>query len=139
MTTYLAVTSSNEARVCKAHRVRALIDRYFWDNDVQAILRDDDDGQSFLSIAGDDWPVVWRMPNDIDPADFVPDWDQDSDEEFDRFLRELAPFLAEPLTIQAIGAETSRYPLAASEWRLKPGSTRVRITSFRRQSALLVS
>ena len=41
--------------------------------------------------------------------------------------------------VQAIGAETSRYPLAASQWRIKPGSARVRITSFRRQSALLVS
>ena len=41
---------------------------------------------------------------------------------FEELLKEIAPFLAEPLTVQSIGAENCRFPLAACEWHVRPGS-----------------
>ena len=65
-----------------------------------------------------------------DRDDFEPDYDVDSLEVFEDFLKELAPFLIEPLTIQAIGAEKCRFPLCAREWHVRPGATEIEETSF---------
>jgi hypothetical protein len=51
-------------------------------------------------------------------------------EGFEDFLREVAPFLAEPLIVQAVGSENCRFPLAACQWLIEPGSKDIRCTGF---------
>lgn len=46
------------------------------------------------------------------------------------FLVALAPYLAEPLLVNAIGHEKCRFPLAACEWRIEPGGSEVHISEL---------
>jgi hypothetical protein len=127
MATFIATTSSNEARLTDADAVKEVLDRYFFDGEVQAAIRYGPDSFCALVVYGYDWPAAWKLP----PGAEEPDWDEDPDDGFDQFLKEIAPFLAEPLTIQAIGAEACRFPLVATEWHIAPGATEVEINGFR--------
>jgi hypothetical protein len=73
------------------------------------------------------------VPIGISRDDFDP-YSSDTYEEgadgFIALLQELALYLEEPLTVQAIGSEKCRYPLSACEWRIEPGSAEVAISEF---------
>jgi hypothetical protein len=132
MATFVATTTSNGAALRDVEAARKLLDRYYWYGDVQAeIVGDDAEGQSYLSVYGHDWPGAWWIPDGVDKDAFVPDEDIDSGTGFEEFLAAIAPLLAEPLTIQAIGFENCRFPLSACEWHVKPGSTEVEVNGFR--------
>ena len=61
---------------------------------------------------------------------YAPDYDEDPDDGFVQFLLDIAPCLAEPLTVQAVGAEKCRFPLSACEWHVRPDSTEVEVQGF---------
>lgn len=131
MTTFIATTASNEALLSDADAVRAVLDRYYLDGDCQPILRQDEDGQSYLSIAGNDWPMAWHIPDGCPAVAFVPDWNEDAEKAFEQLLREIASCLAEPLIIQAVGAQACQFPLAACEWHVCPHASEIQSGGFR--------
>jgi len=96
--------------------------------DVEARISYQGESQPCLVIYGYDWPRTWRIPEGIDPTNFEPDYDQDDG--LEEFFKEVAPYLAEPLTIQAVGSEKCRFPLSACEWHILPGAGNVEINSF---------
>jgi hypothetical protein len=126
MATFIATTSSNEVRVTDADAVQRVLDRYYWDGDIQALL-DGPDSFKALVIFGYAWPAAWQLKEGA----AEPDWDEDSDEGFELFLLDIAPFLAEPLIVQAIGAEHCRFPLVAREWCIRPGDIEIETNGFR--------
>ncbi len=132
MATFNATTASNGAFLKDAAAARRVLDRYYFDGDVEAEIQvDAEQNRPYLSIWGYDWPGAWRIPDGIDKGAFDPDYDDDPSNGFDEFLKEIAPLLAEPLTIQAVGSEKCRFPLAACEWRVGPGATEIEVCGFR--------
>ena len=131
MATFVATTSSNGAGVTDPDAVQKILERYHFDGDLEARIETSrSDGNPYLSIWGYDWPGAFKVPDGVPPDDFEPDYDVDSLEVFEDFLKEVAPFLAEPLTIQAIGAEKCRFPLCAREWHIRPRAVDIEQTSF---------
>jgi hypothetical protein len=132
MATFVATTASNDPALKDADAARSVLDRYLFDGEVQAeIHKDTENGQAYLEIAGYDWPGAWRIPEGVVKDEFEPDYDADPDDGFGNFLREIAPFLAEPLTIQAVGMQNCRFPLSACEWHIRPGATDIEVNCFR--------
>lgn len=132
MATFIATTTSNNPRLKNPKAAQKILDRYIWDGDLQAlIVKDQLDRKSRLALYGYDWPGAWRIPDDVNNEDFEPDYNIDSFDGFEHFLHEIAPFLAEPLTVQAVGFEKCRFPLAAAEWHIKPNSTKITANGFR--------
>lgn len=120
MANFIATTVSNGPRLRDPVGARAVLARYHWEGDLNiTVSNEGHDDKAFLNIYGYEWPTCWRIPDGIDPEDFDPYADDDNEEDFDGFLRDIAPFLAEPLTVQAVGAEKCRFPLAAHEWHVK--------------------
>lgn len=66
------------------------------------------------------------LPADADDYDQI-DWDTDATEEL---LKEIQPYLEEPLVIQCIGQEKLRYPLAAMEIVVPPKSGEILFFQF---------
>ena len=132
MATFVATTASNDPVLGDVDAARRILDRYFFDGDFQAEIQEDgDNGGSYLSICGYDWPGAWKIPDGVAKDGYEPDYELDPDEGFDEFLKEIAPFLAEPLTIQAIGTEKCRFPISACEWHVRPGATEIEVNGFR--------
>jgi hypothetical protein len=127
MATFMAVTSSSSARLRDVEAVRKLLDRYSWDGDVEAKITEMPHGQAHLTICGYDWPSMSRIPEAAEPASF----EDNDDNEFEKFLLEIAPHLAEPLTVQAVGSEKCRSPLCACEWHVVPGGNTLQVNAFR--------
>lgn len=131
MATFIATTACNGPRVTDAEAVKKIMDRYSWDGDTTAgIIADPDDGQPRLTIAGYDWPAAWKVPDGVDRTMYELDYDTDPNVGFEQFLKQVAPFLAEPLTVQAIGFENCRFPLAACKWHVLPGGGAIEIWGF---------
>jgi hypothetical protein len=132
MATFLATTASNGPRLSDPEAAGHVLARYRWDGDTKAAIeRDGADGPPCLALHGDDWPGAWKLPDGMTPERFEPDYDVDSYDGFEQFLRDIARCLAEPLTVQAVGFEGCRFPLAACEWHVRPGGTEVEVTGFR--------
>jgi hypothetical protein len=132
MPTFIAVTACNGPRLSDPEGAQKVIERYCWDGDVVPVIRKDEAGrQSHLALHGYDWPGAWRIPDGVRKAEFEPDYDLDSADGFEEFLKELAPFLAEPLTVQAVGSERCRFPISACEWHVRPRDTVVEVSGFR--------
>ena len=129
MATFVATTASNGARLKDPEAVAKILDRYFWDGDVTASI-ETRDGQAQLEIYGYDWPGAWRIPDGANRDDFEPDYDIDPGDGLEDFLKEVAPYLAEPLTIQSVGSERCRFPLAARELHIRPGETTIEVNGF---------
>jgi hypothetical protein len=122
MADFVAVTASNRPRLKDADTARALVNCYHFDNDLEAeIALEARDGQPRLSVAGYGWPGAWRVPDGVDPLDFTPDYDENSGDGFEDFLHEIAPCLAEPWTVQAVGHTKCRFQLSACAWHVRPG------------------
>lgn len=131
MATFVATTASNSPKLKDPEATQKVLDRYLWDCDIVAVIeKDGPEGPAFLNVYGYDWPSVWKIPDGIERTNFEPDYINDPGEGFEDFRKDIAPFLAEPFTIQAIGAEKCRFPLAACEWRIKPGANTIEVTSF---------
>src|SRR5262245_34369544 len=111
-------TVHNRARLRDQGSAREILGGYLWPGEVQAtILTDPATGHAYLTISGFDWPEACRIPDDVSREEFEPSDDAD---DFEQFLRELAPCLAEPLTVQAVGSEKLLLPLTACEWYVRP-------------------
>ena len=57
-------------------------------------------------------------------------------------MKQIAPFLAEPLVVQSVGFVNCRFPVSACEWRIVPEGTVLEINHFKhslddRQPAVL--
>lgn len=131
MATFLATTASNGPRLRNQEAARQVLERYYWDGDVQALIETDrSDGQAYLALYGYDWPGTWKIPHDVDREAFATDYDDDPDDGFAQFLLDIAPCLAEPLTVQAVGSEKCRFPLSACEWHIQPDGTEVEVQGF---------
>lgn len=105
-----------------------MVDRFTWDEDIKAEIGTHSDGYVHLAVHGHGWPICWKIPEGNDPDDVVRDYGINNLKEF---LTEIAPFLAEPLTIQAIGAEKCRFRLSVAGWHIESGSREIEQTSFK--------
>ena len=131
MTNFVAVTTSNRPRLRDPTAVRAVLDCYALDFDVGAwIETDEGSDREYLIICGEGWPRAPRLSEGVQSMD-VPtsDWDDDP-ADFEQLLKELAPHLAEPLTIQAVTHDDCCFPLLAREWHIEPGNADVRVNGF---------
>lgn len=126
-------TDCNRPRLQDARAVQAIIERHYFDWELEVGIEfDPTDDQQHLTIFGFGWPGAWEMPMDPVPNNWEPDFDGDGIDGFEGFLREVAPHLAEPLTVQAVGSFQCQFPLLACEWHVTPGATEIRINGFRR-------
>jgi hypothetical protein len=125
MDTFWFMTRSNKPRLRDPTRVRQIIGKYWFDFDCAVEVEQGSDGQHRLSIQGDGWPAAWLLPPDMLAEEFYPDFDTSGQEEFAAFLADIAPFLMEPLTVQAIGTADGEFPVSACEWRVEPNSASV--------------
>jgi hypothetical protein len=132
MANFIATTASNGAGLKDLEAVKKILERYVFDGDLTAeIETSQSSGQPYLSIYGYEWPGAFKVPDGVNRDDFEPDYDVEPLDIFEDFLKELAPFLTEPLTIQSVGAEKCRFPLCAREWHIRPGAADVEQTGFR--------
>ena len=109
MGTFLGVTASSGARIKegKVEEVKKLMDKYDFSRGLECKI-----DQGSIYIWGNVWPDLWLKYEDDD--------DQDCKDNFEEFLKELAPFLSENLVIHAIGNEKCVFPLAAMEIKVTP-------------------
>ena len=112
------LTTSNKPRLRDPTQVSQLIAKYWFDFDCSVEIEHDSDGQPRLVVDGDGWPAAWPLPPDTSGEEFCPDFDTSGQEEFTAFLAQIAPFLMEPLVVQAVGTASGEYPLSACEWRV---------------------
>jgi hypothetical protein len=105
MANFDATTASNGAKIKDGTKeaVEAIIDKYIF-NELTVQISD-----KYLEVYGYDWLNVGKDGEDEDDMDFAQE-----------FLEEIAPFLAEPLIIQCVGAEKCRFPLSAMEVKVNP-------------------
>ena len=135
MADFMAVTACSHPKL-KAHkRIETILDRFYVDPDLSiGVGFDEVTGAPQLFLYGYCWPKAWRIPRGVARADFDP---YDSDEYgegadgFVQLLKEIAPCLEEPLTVQAVGSTKCWFPLSACEWHITPGSTQVEMNEFR--------
>ncbi len=131
MATFVATTANNGPRLKDAEAARRVLERYSWDGEIEAVIETDPtNGQAYLALYGYDWPGAWKVPEGEHREEFVPDYDQDAYDGFEEFLRDIAPHLAEPLTVQAVGTEKCRFPLSACEWHVRPSAHEIEINGF---------
>ena len=135
MADFIPVSASNNPRINDHAAVEAVLARYWLDPEFSVgVGFNEDTGEPYLFAYGYVWPEAWKVPEGVSPADFDP-FDGDTYEEgedgFLTLLRELTPYLAEPLTIHSIGSVKCRFPLSATEWHIEPGSRKVKIQQFR--------
>jgi len=128
MPDYFSVTTSNFPRLREPQAVHTLLDHYEFADDVGAWIESDEIGNQCLILCGEGWPRVRRLPQDpeADPIDEL----EATEETFDQLLKELSRYLADPLTVQAVGHDDCCFPFAAREWHVRPGCAKVEINDF---------
>jgi hypothetical protein len=136
MSEFTVVVCSNRPKLNDGAAAQKIIARFSVDRELNFGVRvQRDTGQPYLTLCGYEWPEAWPLPPGTDAADFDPYQDESvyaaGADGFKELLRQLAPFLAEPLTVQAIGNTGMLFPLSACEWRVEPGETDVHVTEFR--------
>jgi hypothetical protein len=138
MSEFTVVVACNRPRLIDLGAAQRVVSRFSVDRELNFGVRvHRDTGQPYLVLCGYKWPDAWPLPEGTDAAGFDPYQDDtvyaQGAEGFKELLRQLAPFLAEPLTVQAVGNTGALFPLVASEWHIEPGATTVNITEFRGQ------
>jgi len=108
MASFRGITACNSAKVNDAGKVKDLMDLYVLTSDVNWKLEN-----GFFTIYGPDTPYV-------ELADLGGDECQDDSDHFEDFLRELAPFLENPLIVQSIGNEKCTFPLMGQSLMVMP-------------------
>jgi hypothetical protein len=136
MSEFTVVVTSNSPKLKDRGAVDKVIARFAVDRELNFGTRvHRDSSQPYLVFWGFEWPEAWPLPAGTAAADFDPYQDENvyaqGADGFKELLRQLAPFLENPLIIQAIGNTGSLFPLSACEWRIEPGASRVEITEFR--------
>ena len=107
---FAGTTASNGARIKegKEEEVKKLLDKYDFSCGLNCQIE-----HGSIEIWGEEWPNLWLKPkNDEENADCT--------DNFEEFLEELSPFLAEDLVIHAVGAEKCIFPLSAMEIKVTP-------------------
>jgi hypothetical protein len=134
MANFTAVTASNGPRLKHFEAVERTIGSYYVDSDFNVgVAFDATTGEPHLFVYGYVWPEAWKLPEGVQAEDFdpyVPEVYEEGAEGFEQLLIEIAPHLAEPLTVQAVGNTKCRFPLSACEWTIEPGATSVTIHQF---------
>ncbi|MBM4073470.1 MAG: hypothetical protein FJ271_31785 [Planctomycetes bacterium] len=137
MADFMFATASNGPRLRDARTVQAIIGRHYFDWELEVgVEYDPTDDQQHLTIFGYGWPGAWEKPIGPLPKDWEPDFDGDGIDGFERFLKEVAAHLAEPLTVQSVGSVKCRFPLSACEWHVTPGAAEIEVNSFRHCDSL---
>jgi hypothetical protein len=135
MSEFLPITASNDPALNDHDAVEAIIARYWLDQEFNVgVGFDRQTGRPYLYCFGYVWPEAWKVPEGVSPADFCPFEEEVYEEGADGFiqlLRELAPYLAEPLAVHAVGSVKCRFPLSATEWYIEPNGTDVETNEFR--------
>src|SRR5258708_37586735 len=106
MSEFWFLTTSNKPRLRDPAKVERIMYKYWFDFDCNVEVERDLHGKPRLVIDGDGWPCAWLLAPGTLQSDFFPDYVTSGDDEFKAFLTEIAPFLLEPLIIQAIGTTT---------------------------------
>lgn len=131
MADFIFATACSRPRVKDSPAAQAVINRYCFDEDLEVRVEEDPaDNQQHLALYGYGWPGAWAIPEDVNRADFVPDCDVDGMDGFEQFLRDVAPHLAEPLTVHCVGFVNCRFPLSACEWHILPNSDQIEVNDF---------
>ncbi|MBL8796914.1 MAG: hypothetical protein JNM56_23635 [Planctomycetia bacterium] len=136
MADLISTTASNGPKVTDCEAVQRILERYHPEQDLHVgIGPDEETGAVHFHIWGHTWPRAWRIPEGAVADTFDPYESDDTydagPEDFERLLLEIAQHLAEPLTVQAVGAERCRFPLLAGEWHVEPGGSVVQTSGFR--------
>jgi hypothetical protein len=132
MANFIATTASNGAGLKDPDAVKKILERYVFDGDLTVeIETSQSSGQPYLSIYGYEWPGAFKVPDGVNRDEFEPDYDVEPLDIFEDFLKEVAPFLTEPLTVQAVGAIKCQFPLSATEWHIGPGDSEIEVSGFR--------
>lgn len=121
-------TTCNKPRLRDPTKVLEIIDCYCIDQDMAVTIERAPDGFRLLNIEGDGWPGASRL-TDADSLRDV-DYGEDGLGDFEPMLLELAPCLAEPLIVQAVGTVKGAYPLSACQWRVEPFATSIDKVEF---------
>ena len=124
------MTACNRPRLRDPTRVLEVIGRYWFDWALAVGLEQDQGGNHRLTIDGAGWPGAWRVPAHHRYEDYEPDLSRDAIHDFEVFLLDVAPWLDENLVVQAIGNFDGGFPLAAHEWRVRPGSRVIERRAF---------
>ena len=132
MANFIATTASNGPRLKDSVAAKGVIASFCFDGDlIVEVETDSRIHKDYLVIYGTNWPGAWPMPRGTNVEDLEPNYDEDSGEGWERFLNAIAPYLDEPLTVQAVGSEKCRFPLAACEWRIEPGNPHIEVNQFK--------
>lgn len=123
-------STCNKPRLRDPTAVKAIIARHWFDFDFDVCVERAPDGHQLLKMEGDGWPGAWQIPAGASPDDFQLDFEQDELENFEPMLLAIAPFLAEPLIVQAVGTVKGAYPLNACQWRVEPCATQIEKVEF---------
>lgn len=117
MADFIGTTSSNDAKIKKGKEkeLQAYIDENEY-GDATPVIEN-----GTISVYGYDWVTPYARGSDGSAEDAI---DEVS------FFKGLAPFIAEPLTVQMIGATKCRFPLSAWEIKVWP-SGKVQTNGFK--------
>lgn len=131
MADFIPITASNDPKLNDHEAVERIIADYFVDPEFNVgVCFDRDTGVPYLFMYGYVWPEAWKLGEGVPRDEFDPygnDLYEDGADGFEQLLTDIAPYLAEALTVQAVGAERCRFPLAASEWHIDVGGTEVEV------------
>jgi hypothetical protein len=124
------VTASNEAKIKRAKEkdVMKLADKYDFLTEwgpyplLGGLVCQIKNGR--IRIFGYDWPNLSSEPNNDES-----NWE--CIDNFEEFLKEIAPFLAEDLIIHSVGDEGCIFPLIAREIKVTPRGKVVRGGGFK--------
>ncbi len=134
MSDFIATVSCNDPKINDHDAVEQIVARYFFDPELNiGVSFDHETGEPYLFVFGYVWPESWKIPEGTEPGEFDPfieDRYEHGAEEFIQFLKDVAPYLAEPLIVQAVGAQKCLFPLSACEWHVEAGGTEVEINEF---------
>ena len=135
MSDFMPVTACNHPVLTDHTAVEAIIARYWLDPEFSVgVGFDRQTGQPYLFCFGYVWPEAWKVPDGVSPGDFDPYEEgvyEDGAEGFLEMLQNLAPYLDDALTVQAVGSIKCQFPLSATEWHIEPNGTEVEINEFR--------
>src|SRR5262245_21977923 len=101
------VTTCNKPRLADPAAVLTILGRYRFDWDFAVEVKANGAGHYRLQVEGEGWPGAWLRT--ADDRDDEPDFPSDGLAEFEALLSEIAPHLAEPLIVQAIGQDQGRF------------------------------
>jgi len=129
MANFVAVTSSNGAKVSPAFAVRKELEKFYVDAGEGEVVPclEEKDGATFVGFWSYGWFSVHPWLPYSDRTESEPNYNVDA---IDNLLKAIQPYLLEPLVIQSVGFEKLRFPLAAQEIVVPPGMGEITFTMF---------